>query len=335
MIADDSKRTGLIRGRDPLVLALVSSLLLHLAFFGGWQIGKQFGWWQHQPTWLTNLTRSLAKLSPAPVRPTAPQQPPVIAMTFVEVDPATVTAEAPDKAKYYGAKNSKAANPDPKQKEIPKVDGKQNQVVRLMDNEKPKPFPLQPSPPKEPKPEEPVVQPKPKIEKPGDLALVRPKETKPPTDGSLDTDTGDSNNPPKDRPRTLAAARAQKAALAGEKIRQDGGSPVHGSVAFDVKATPFGDYDRDFIAAVQQCWYNLIDEHQGTHRAGKVTVDFRLTHDGRITDIKVQENEVGEILSMLCQSAIQNPAPYPRWPTAMRQVIPGNYREIRFTFYYN
>jgi hypothetical protein len=49
----------------------------------------------------------------------------------------------------------------------------------------------------------------------------------------------------------------------------------------------------------------------------------------------VQHNEVGEILCMLCQSAILNPQPYPRWPAAMRQTIGGNSREIRFTFYYN
>jgi hypothetical protein len=38
---------------------------------------------------------------------------------------------------------------------------------------------------------------------------------------------------------------------------------------------------------------------------------------------------------MLCQSAILNPAPYPRWPAQMRQTIASNSREIRFTFYYN
>jgi len=257
-----------------------------------------------------------------------------IPMTFVEVDPETATAEAPKDTKYYSSKNSKAANPEPKDQPKPKVDGKQEQVVRLMDNPKPMPFPLQPAPPKPAKPEEPA-EPKPKSEAPGDLALVRPKDPKPPSDGLLDTTTGQTLPPPKERPRTLAAARAQKAMLSGEKIKQEGGMDARGKVSFDARATPFGEYDAAFIAAVEQCWHILLDEHQGTQRSGKVVVDFRLTYDGRITDMKVQDNDVGEILSMLCQSAILNPQPYPRWPAQMRQTISGNYREIRFTFYYN
>jgi outer membrane biosynthesis protein TonB len=257
-------------------------------------------------------------------------------MTFIEVDPETATPEAPKEAKYYSSQNSKAANPEPKKEEEVKVDGRQTQVVRLMENEKPKAFPLQPSPPK-PEPEKvPVQEPQPKAEPPGDLALVRPRETKP-VDARVDTTADPSTKPPqpRERPRTLAAARAQKGILTGQPMRQSGGVSSRGKVAFDTKATPFGDYDRDFIAAVEQCWHILLDNHSGTHRAGKVVVDFKLTYDGRITDVVIQENEVGEILSMLCQSAILNPQPYPRWPAQMRQVIGANSREIRFTFYYN
>jgi hypothetical protein len=107
-----------------------------------------------------------------------------------------------------------------------------------------------------------------------------------------------------------------------------------GKVSFDAKATPFGEYDAAFTAAVEQCWHTLLDDHQGTHRPGKVVVDFHLTHDGRITDIKVQETQVGEILSMLCQNAILNPQPYPRWPAPMRQMFGSNSREISMTFFY-
>ena len=118
-------------------------------------------------------------------------------------------------------------------------------------------------------------------------------------------------------------------------MRQDGGTSSRGKVSFDTKSTPFGEYDAAFIAAVEQCWHNLLNDHQGTQRSGKVIVDFKLTYDGRITDVRVQDEQVGPVLSMLCQSAIQNPAPYPRWPAQMRQTIGGNSREIRFTFYYN
>jgi hypothetical protein len=319
MTVVDSKAMGRLVERNPLVAALILSLVIHVGVYSSWQLGKQLGWWKHHPAWLTSFTRWLAKPNVAKARPTRTPESQVIPMTFVEINPETATAEAPENAKYYSSKNSKAANPDPNKQQSVKVDGKQDQIVRLMDNEKPKPFPLQPSPPKPP-----VEKPEPKTDTPGDLALVRPK------DGQVDTNT----EQPRERPRTLAAARQQKAMLSGQTMKQAGGFSERGQVSFDVKATAFGDYDAAFIAAVEQCWHILIDEHQGTRRAGRVVVDFRLTYDGRITDIKIQENEVGEILSMLCQSAILNPAPYPRWPAQMRQTIGGNSREIRFTFIY-
>lgn len=321
MTVVDSRALARQVERNPLAVAVVLSLFIHLGLFGSWQLGKQFGWWKQHPTWLTNLTRKLAKATPAKARQNQANQERSIPMTFVEVDPDTVTSEAPENAKYYSSKNSKAANVDPKDEQKAKVEGKQDQVVRLMDNQKPNPVPLQPSPPKRP---EELAQPKSKNDTPGDLALVKPREPKPPSDGQA-----------RERPRTLAEARAQKAMLAGQVMKQDGGVSNRGKVAFDTKATPFGDYDAAFIAAVERCWHILLDEHQGTQRPGKVVVDFRLTYDGRITNIQVQENEVGEILSMLCQSAILNPAPYPRWPAQMRQTISGNFRDIRFTFYYN
>ena len=319
--------------RYPLAAALMLSLLIHLALYTGWQTGKRYGWWQSHPSWLSTWTRKLASSAAEKKQKTKPA-PAIIPMTFVEVDPETATAEAPKDAKYYSSKNSKAANPDPKDRPVPKVDGKQEQVVRLMDNPKPSPAPLQPSAPKAPAPE-PAAEAKPKSEAPGDLALAKPRDPKPPSEGSLDAETGKNPIPPRERPRTLSAARAQKAMLAGEKIQQDGGSSTRGKVAFDASATPFGEYDAAFIAAVEQCWHNLLETHQGTQRPGRVVVDFKLSPDGRISDMRVPNNEAGEILGMLCQSAILNPAPYPRWPAQMRQTISGNYREIRFTFYYN
>jgi hypothetical protein len=318
--------------RHPLVTALILSLLIHLSLYSTWQLGKHLGWWQKQPVWLTQLARKLTQASAREKKPQPPQER-AIPMTFVEVDPDTAVSDAPKDTKYYSSRNSKASNPSPAENETPKVDGKQDQVVRLMDNEKPKAFPLQPSPPKPPQPE-PPVEAKPKQDQPGDLAIVRPRDIKPPTEGADDNAKGQTPAP-RDRPRTLSAARAQKALLTGEKMRQEGGISSIGSVSFDAKATPFGEYDAAFIAAVEQCWHLLIEQHQGTQRPGKVVVDFRLTYDGRITDMKVAENDAGEILGMLCQSAILNPAPYPRWPAQMRQTIASNSREIRFTFYYN
>jgi len=135
-----------------------------------------------------------------------------------------------------------------------------------------------------------------------------------------------------ERPKTLAQARLAKAKPGKQS------SATHsnrGTISFDTKATPFGDYDLNLIHKVEQTWQALRDEHQGTTRMGKVTVEFNLSQDGEIAGLKVQENEVGEIQSLLCQSAILNSSPYPRWPAPMRQMVAGKYREIRFTFHYH
>jgi outer membrane biosynthesis protein TonB len=314
--------------RQPLVVALLLSLLIHTGAYGFWKLGKQLHWWDHQATWLLKILEKkpkpldLQKLIQKQLQEmAAAQQKKEIPLTFVEVDPTTLALEPPKEAKYYGALNAKAANPDSIIDSLkPKVDGKQEQVVRTETVSKPQP--LQPAPPPEktePKKAEKTEQvsdkPKP-TETPGDLALAKPEEK------------------PKEKPRTLAAARAQKN-LVGEPMKQSGGAKQRGKIAFDVKQTPFGSYDAAFIAAVQQRWFDLLDSTQFAQRSGKVVLEFKLMYDGRILDMKVNGNEVGELLGLLCQRAISDPAPFPQWPSDMRRMVGGNYREVTFTFYYN
>jgi len=338
------RRWERLTGRNPVAAALVLSLIIHLVLFGTYKVGKHYGWWNTQSEWLVRLTKKLTQSKPRMAilmqpKPKAAQPPPSIPLTFVEVDPSTALAEPPPDAKYYSSKNAKAQNAEPAPpKDVPKLDGKQTQVVRLEDNQKSVPFPLQPAvkpepePPKEPE----TLQPKPKGgEKIGDLALNKNPNPKPPSDGVVDVGNGESPTVPKDRPRTLAQARAAKGLLVGEKTKQEGGVERRGRIAFDTKATPFGQYDAEFIAAVEQAWHNLLENNQLSQRSGRVVLEFKLNADGRITNMKVDGNEVGEILGMLCQRAVQDPAPYRRWPADMRRVIGSNTREIRFTFFYN
>jgi len=317
--------------RSPLAAAFAISLVLHLFFFGFWKVGKELGWWQHQATWLLNWhKKKMSKPSRFLKLPDlASARQPEVPLTFVEVDPSAAAQEPPKDAQFYGVKNAKAADPDPAlNTEIPKIDGTQNKVIRTEDVPKPKPFPLQPAM-EQPKEDQTTDEPKPKPkadETPGDLALAKPK-----TDNvNLGTDEAEK----KQRPRTLEQARARNQ-LAGQKAKVDGGAKARGRVSLDVKVTPFSSYDAAFIAAVQQRWYDLLDSSQFAQHSGKVVLEFRLSYDGRITDLKVSNNEVGEILSLLCQRAILDPAPYQRWPDDMRRMIGANFREVTFTFFYN
>jgi hypothetical protein len=292
--------------RNPLATAFAISLVIHLTLFGTWRVGKHLGWWDHQATWLLNLNKKRAVKVRA--QQMAQQQQRQIPLTFVEVDPEVVTAEAPKDTKFYGVANAKATAPDVNvEAEKPKVDGKQTEVVKTETTPRFNPQPLQPSAGTANSPKG-VEQPK---ADPGDTITV----------------------PSKEKPRTLAAAKQQKN-IAGEKVKQDGGATRRGKVSFDVKATPFGAYDAAFIAAVQQRWFDILDNTSFTQRSGKVVLEFRLKYDGTIIEMRQSQTDVGEVLGLICQKAVLDPAPFAPWPRDMRATFTQGYRDVRFTFVY-
>jgi hypothetical protein len=315
--------------RRPLVTAFTLSLIIHVFLFGFWRVGKQLGWWQHQATWLLQIVKKkkpsamLTRLSPPQQAPPRQRE---IPLTFVEVDPAAAIKEAPKDAKYYAVQNTKAANPDVNiEREAPKIEGTQEKTVRLENVPKPLPFPLQPAIAPDKGTDEQQEQAKAK-QTPGDLARIK--------DDAV-ARIGNGESVAEKRPRTIAEAKAQKNVLVGEKTRQDAGVRTRGHLSLTAIQTPFASYDAALIAAVQQRWYDLLESYQFTQQSGKVVLEFRLHSDGRISDMTVNDNEVGDILMILCQRAIQDPSPYAKWPDDMRRMIQSNFREVRFTFFYN
>ncbi len=337
-----------------LAWAFALSLAFHLLVFGCYHTGNKYHLWQHLhwPAWLQPpkfLTELIVPKRPPPPPPPKPDLP----LMFVNVSPAQATAEAPKDAKFYSDKNSLAANPHAdKITNIPKIDGKHPEFLKTEDVEHPKFTPLQPSPPTQPPKETkpPPLQPpketkppplespkaaqveaKPKpAYTPGDLTLAKPSPTPRTTEG-------DASEPNPERPRTLreALARQQESRLPGEKMKQDGGVSRHNEVAsLDTKATPFGAYDRALIDAIANRWYTLLDERDyASDSRGKVVLQFVLHYDGRVTDMNMAENTTGEVLGLICQKAVLDPAPFAVWPSDMRRTL-GDTRHIQFTFYY-
>jgi hypothetical protein len=237
------------------------------------------------------------------------QEPPLL---FVEVRPDQAAPEPPKDAKYYSALNSLAANPDPQiDTTVPKIEGKQDKVVKTFDTLHPQ-LP-QPAPPPEPLPEEKPIESK---QPGGDINLVKPAD-KP------------------QRPRTVLEARLRDPGLlAGEKMKQEGGVKRRGTVSLDAKATPFGAYDAIVFQAIQKRWYDLLDDSATPSRQGRVVIEVRMHSDGSITDLKVVQQDVGEILSLYCRKAINDPAPFAPWPGEMRAMIGQDYRNVSITFFY-
>lgn len=313
-----------------LTWAFAVSLALHLFVAGLCYVGHEYGWWKNLqwPAWAK--ARMLTELFKKPQEQQPQEQQIEVPLVFVEVTPAQATTEAPKKTPFYSNKNSTAANPEPTvDSNVPRIDGKQTDMVKTEDVPRTKAFPLNPTMPNEKteqaKEDQPKETPKP-IFTPGDVLIADPQTIERKSDGKTE------------RPRTLAEARAQLppgSQLPGPKMKQDGGVKHSGNVRLDVQGSPFGDYDARLIYAVQACWDSLLESRQfAGEQTGKVTIRFRLHSDGAISEVTETQSTVDSVLSLLCRMAIEHPAPYEPWPSAMRHQIGESYRELTFTFFY-
>ena len=320
------------------MLGLAISLAIHVLAYGGWKLGQRF---QLIPADL--IPRLLQKLQAMAVSPKEAakklqaSQPPEL--MFVDVSPDQFAAEPPKNPKYYGAITTRAANPDLQlDTDKPKIDGKQDKVLKTSEPAKLQPKPLQPTPKPEPERQEKQLTdsaPKPKQEiLPGDLALARPVTGAKKGDEKLDPnqrETGNEGQSPRPRPRKLSEVTGRPT----ERIQQDGGvRRLAMTSSLDVKGSIIGQYDAEFIAAVEAKWFQLIDQ-QNLRDGGKVVINFRLHPDGRISNTSVPETTVkGLIAQLVCRSAIEEPAPYKKWPVEMRRELNADFRDITFTFFY-
>lgn len=330
-----------------LARALGLSVAIHALAFSGlelaarWGVGRDANWFQRMKAAVLGQPVP----PPEPLRPAEPQVAArEVPLIFVDVEPSQATEEAPQETPFYSALNSRAANPDTRvDSNVPKITGEQTKVVKTTDTPLPRPAPVQPALPQplQPAPDPPETQPaqtlpKPKGgERPGDLAMVKPALGPGPLDGADRSDAEPLVVRPPEKPRRLADV--PKHLLAGRKMQQEGGVKRYAvESSLDVRATPFGAYDAAIIAAIQQRWYALLDQNEfARDRSGRVVLDFRLNSDGRVTEMRVAESTVGEVLSAICQRAVLDPSPFAKWPPDMRRMVGNSYREVRFTFYYN
>jgi hypothetical protein len=316
-----------------ILRALIISLLIHLAAFFTYKIGQSQGWWANlaMPRWMQVVSRALAPAVPKKIAAVTQSPAPLM---FVEVDPANAIHEPPKTPKFYGANNTVAANPNvTKPSSVPDIRGRQDKVLKTTEDGKPKAQPLQPTPP--PRPETVAKAAVPKKEyTPGDLASARPAETARESTPEADTAVEAQPQPIYQRPLTIAEAKARSGTL-GEKTRQAGGvSNLKITSALDVRSTAVGAYDEQFVGAVKARWDQLWD-NRTPNASGKVILEFRLLPDGRITNMKMIQNEVTDLMGTICEQAIMDPAPYAPWPREMRLEIPADFRDVQFTFFYD
>ena len=282
---------------------------------------------QEQFAKVTEVAKPLPPAEPPPTpQPKAPTPPPEVKPTPEPKpqppSPAPQTAPAPPPKPVPPVVPPKPAEPKPLQPTPTPAPQPTGETL-------PKPKPAPPVPPAPPTLVQ-VAQAPVLASAPTSLPTLSPSMTKPtppPEPGETESKIS--------RPRTIkeALARRAESGLVGEKMKQDGGVKHLGVSALDVRGMAFGAYDAAIVQAIQQRWYSLL-ESRPTPR-GKVVLEFRLHFDGRVTDVKINDADVGELYSLFCQKAVQDPAPYPRWPSDMRRQLAADHRDVRFTFYYN
>jgi hypothetical protein len=97
-------------------------------------------------------------------------------------------------------------------------------------------------------------------------------------------------------------------------------------------------YDAELIEAVAAQWHELLEiafPDGGVGQKGRVVLQFVLHSDGRVTDLAVVETSVEPRLSLLCQQAVLDRAPFKPWSEQMLREYGGDHRSVQYTFYYD
>lgn len=105
----------------------------------------------------------------------------------------------------------------------------------------------------------------------------------------------------------------------------------------EASAPAVQDYDRQVINTILKHWQDLRSHYPAAapgRSSGKVVVSFRLHADGRIGVVKTVSSGVDSVLTYMCEQAVKESAPYPRWPQEMLDKLGAESQMIRYTFDY-
>jgi len=337
-----------------LRLTMLVSILLHEIVFGSWSYREELARFA--------VFRPFVKMFEAPVwsPPTrTPRAVPTITFVeapepkrqeprqFMETDASQATGEEPKNAEYYSDRSTVAANPENptgKTGDTPYLEGEE---TRMMSTENVVPSPNQAVPAPAPvlPPPKPVESPQPAVEKPPEVApkkladegqkvveekkvamLEKPAESPKPAPPPVAM--------PQPPPVPVAPGGSEREIGARKSRLTAVGVGRMGISAFNVAGSPFGEYDKLLIRAVQSRWYALISQNGLYERSGTVTLHFYLLQDGSVKDMEFKDNTAGEILGLFCQKAVVDSAPFAPLPNGLRLLIGNDPREVSFTFYY-
>ena len=111
------------------------------------------------------------------------------------------------------------------------------------------------------------------------------------------------------------------------------GAIVIGRLAFDAQYSEFGEYWRRVAEVIEARWRNLVYNTRAIPPGGKVVVQFSITREGQITDVKVPLSSSGKLAETVSIDAIVGEAPYFEWTPEMI-VKMGEKAACAIHFYY-
>jgi len=91
-----------------------------------------------------------------------------------------------------------------------------------------------------------------------------------------------------------------------------------GRLAFDSQYSEFGEYWRRVTEIIEKRWRNLVYNTKSIPFGGnRVVVQFSITREGQVTDVKVGQSDAGKLAETVSIDAIVGEAPFFEWTPEM------------------
>ncbi len=133
---------------------------------------------------------------------------------------------------------------------------------------------------------------------------------------------------PQPRPR-INTVRARPAVLADNPV----GTQNIGPVSYDMRWSNYGQYLQQLIETVQIQWDMLMRDSRAYPPSGsEVSVKFKISSDGSISEILHVEGTGGKQYEQICVAGITTRSPYGKWTDDMIAVL-GESQELTFRFF--
>ena len=157
---------------------------------------------------------------------------------------------------------------------------------------------------------------------------------RPPTEAQPQVQPGDGRGGAAEaRPMPRARPRLAPELITGPLLKSESSARRRGNLAIDATFSEFGEYERQFYAAIQVGWYQEIEFFQPIDTGSRVHVRFRIKADGTVDKVETVKSTASKIATVICENAISKRSPFRPWTEEMVRVF-GEERWINVVFNY-